>query len=309
MSWLFSRALVAASSVAIFSDGEPSAPSSSMPMPQACSWRGRTMDVLPRFPCGTTSDPLTDEPGEAALTWCLEASLARTSAPQVEAPASAARAPVSGLSSLASFARFDPATCSWRTPQCSLLGDSDRFSATWPRSGSMRSGECWERPMLAPTTSAIDSGSLLPTPTASEYGSRNNGKRGDGTTFKTTGAPSLATMARKNLWATPKKADGERGGRGDLLMQVRGIPSPSGRYRTPLASDWKGPNRSGGDSASANGLATQVGGQLNPTWVEWLMGWPLGWTAFEQSATDKFQQWRRAHGSYSALGLDGEIAI
>jgi hypothetical protein len=23
------------------------------------------------------------------------------------------------------------------------------------------------------------------------------------------------------------------------------------------------------------------GGQLNPTWVEWLMGYPLGWTALE----------------------------
>jgi hypothetical protein len=26
-------------------------------------------------------------------------------------------------------------------------------------------------------------------------------------------------------------------------------------------------------------------GQLNPTWVEWLMGYPLGWTALEDSAT------------------------
>jgi hypothetical protein len=25
-------------------------------------------------------------------------------------------------------------------------------------------------------------------------------------------------------------------------------------------------------------LATQDGGQLNQMWVEWLMGWPIGWT-------------------------------
>jgi hypothetical protein len=25
-------------------------------------------------------------------------------------------------------------------------------------------------------------------------------------------------------------------------------------------------------------LTVEVGGQLNPTWVEWLMGFPLGWT-------------------------------
>jgi hypothetical protein len=28
-----------------------------------------------------------------------------------------------------------------------------------------------------------------------------------------------------------------------------------------------------------------VGGRLNPTWVEWLMGFPLGWTDLEDSET------------------------
>lgn len=32
-------------------------------------------------------------------------------------------------------------------------------------------------------------------------------------------------------------------------------------------------------------LATSVGGQLNPTWVEWLMGFPLGWTDLNASET------------------------
>jgi hypothetical protein len=27
------------------------------------------------------------------------------------------------------------------------------------------------------------------------------------------------------------------------------------------------------------------GGKLNPTWVEWLMGFPLGWTDLEDSET------------------------
>jgi hypothetical protein len=30
-----------------------------------------------------------------------------------------------------------------------------------------------------------------------------------------------------------------------------------------------------------------IGGQLNPTWVEWLMGWPLGWTDLKPLETDK----------------------
>jgi DNA (cytosine-5)-methyltransferase 1 len=43
----------------------------------------------------------------------------------------------------------------------------------------------------------------------------------------------------------------------------------------------------------------QAGGTLNPTWVEWLMGWPLEWTACDASATDKYQQWRQQHGGCS----------
>jgi DNA (cytosine-5)-methyltransferase 1 len=57
-------------------------------------------------------------------------------------------------------------------------------------------------------------------------------------------------------------------------------------------------NRKGASKTSGDGLATQVrrrqaafakqsnvtmvvpeaSGALNPTWVEWLMGFPLGWT-------------------------------
>ena len=32
-------------------------------------------------------------------------------------------------------------------------------------------------------------------------------------------------------------------------------------------------------------LAARVGGQLNPTWVEWLMGFPTGWTDLSASET------------------------
>jgi len=42
----------------------------------------------------------------------------------------------------------------------------------------------------------------------------------------------------------------------------------------------------------------QPGGQLNPTWVEWLMGWPLGWTDLNPLAMDKFQQWCEQYGRF-----------
>ena len=37
-------------------------------------------------------------------------------------------------------------------------------------------------------------------------------------------------------------------------------------------------NHKGASKTSGDGLATVVGGKLNPTWVEWLMSFPLGWT-------------------------------
>jgi hypothetical protein len=37
---------------------------------------------------------------------------------------------------------------------------------------------------------------------------------------------------------------------------------------------------------------------LNPVWVEWLMGWPLGWTDLKPSETDRFQQWLHSHGGF-----------
>ena len=51
---------------------------------------------------------------------------------------------------------------------------------------------------------------LLPTPTQ-PYGTGQNGTRGDGTTFKQAGKPSLNTMARDNLWPTPKVPNGGQG--------------------------------------------------------------------------------------------------
>lgn len=31
------------------------------------------------------------------------------------------------------------------------------------------------------------------------------------------------------------------------------------------------------------------GGKLNPRWVEWLMGWPIGWTALDSQAMAWFR--------------------
>ena len=54
-----------------------------------------------------------------------------------------------------SFTKYSPDSCSWKTHQCSLLGDLDEFSETWPQWGLMRNGECWEQQTLAQTISGI----------------------------------------------------------------------------------------------------------------------------------------------------------
>jgi hypothetical protein len=44
--------------------------------------------------------------------------------------------------------------------------------------------------------------------------------------------------------------------------------------------------------------AEEMAGHLNPEWVEWLMGWPIGWTALEPLETARFQEWQQQHGGY-----------
>lgn len=45
-------------------------------------------------------------------------------------------------------------------------------------------------------------------------------------------------------------------------------------------------------------LATHAGGKLNPVWVEWMMGWPLGWTDLKPQGTDKFPCVQQQHGTF-----------
>jgi hypothetical protein len=61
---------------------------------------------------------------------------------------------------------------------------------------------------------------------------------------------------------------------------------------TPNARDYKGAPGQGlrdrggrGASLPATVKDLEGSGSLNPTWVEWLMGFPLGWTDLEASGT------------------------
>jgi DNA (cytosine-5)-methyltransferase 1 len=104
------------------------------------------------------------------------------------------------------------------------------------------------------------------------------------------GGDDLATAVARSMFPTPRASDGERGGRGDLIQAVRGNENKHFKmYPTPAARDYRFPNaktfaeRGGGKKGEQ--LPNAVGGALNPEWVEWLQGFPVGWTDCEPSET------------------------
>ena len=82
------------------------------------------------------------------------------------------------------------------------------------------------------------------------------------------------------LWKTPVAADGSNR---KFYRNSRGEANLSGEVKL-----WPTPRCGGSQGSSPIGvkhgdLAACVGGQLNPTWVEWLMGFPTGWTELNRS--------------------------
>ena len=305
MSWHYLLGQEAASWEADCSAGAPGALSKLIPTAAGCSWPDNETVFSNRSRSGMTSAPSTEGDGADTSTSSAAASPVRTSPAPAKGQGSKASDRASGWRWPGSFVRYDPDSHSWKTRQCLLLGGSESFSETWPKWGSMRDGECSVQSTQAPLIDEKESG-LLHTPTANEYGSCQGGSSGrEGQTNR----PSLQTMARRALWPTPRAANPwsrPSGGGGKILqeevliaegLRERGkklFPTPT----TPQSRDYKGaPGKGcqerGGHQSS---LPAEVGGKLNPPWVEWLMGWPIGWTDCEPLATDRFQQWLDSHG-------------
>jgi hypothetical protein len=87
-------------------------------------------------------------------------------------------------------------------------------------------------------------------------------------------------MARRE--ATKARVGNGNGFGMPLTVAVRMWPTPAHRdYRFPNAKPYS--ERGGGKKGEQ--LPNAVGGPLNPAWVEWLMGFPSGWTDCELSET------------------------
>ena len=284
MSWLFSRALVEEYLVENSLAGELSALWNLHPGLQAFLPNDKMTDFSRPSRYGMTFAPLTGDRGAELLTWYLEASRARTSASPEPEKALMANDPVYGQKWPASSMRYDRESRLWRTAQHSLLGGLDEFSETWPRWGLMRNGECWERPTLVPRTAANESG-LWPTPTVCG----NYNRKG----ASSTSGDGLATVVRMfpTPTATNTKANHMRGA-------DNGKPREARNYlATPTARDWRSGKASQATmDRNSRPLSEQIGGQLNPNWVEWLMGWPPGWTDLRPLVMDRCRNARQKHG-------------
>ena len=213
---------------------------------------------------------------------------AKTSATLESGPESTESDLVCGRNMPESFALFDPDSSSWKTSQRCLFGGLIEFSATWPRAGMTRSGIAFRlRPLVRLTDATAFSS--WPTPRAADC---QRGPDYGGTPGHEGGGNLLGAV---KMLPTPRASDADRGGRGDLIQAVRGntnrhFANPAKTAcETPSSRDWKGMSaaswrsRTSGDTTPT--LPDQVGGQLNPDWVEWLMGFPIGWTDLKDSET------------------------
>jgi len=152
------------------------------------------------------------------------------------------------------FANCDPEQLCWKTWQRCLLGDWTEFLGRWPRSGMMQNGIAYRLRPLVPRISGTGF-SLWPTPNSRDW----KGEPGPGWSRQV----SLPQAVR--MWPTPTSREW-KGGRKPETLKAAG--------RTPTNSLCDSVNHAEGSN-----------GQLNPTWVEWLMGFPPGWTDCEDSET------------------------
>jgi hypothetical protein len=171
-------------------------------------------------------------------------------------------------------------TSAWASTTCFL---------TWQAKATPAGRSLFQLAPSMPRTDATGFG-LLPTATAMDSrGARNmtsgrkpNSKHHDGMTL------SDFVM----LWPTPNASDSK----GPNPLDRRppcddDLPTAVARamWPTPASRDYRHPNakpfaeRGGGSKGEQ--LPNAAGGPLNPTWVEWLMGYPAGWTDCGRSET------------------------
>ena len=153
------------------------------------------------------------------------------------------------------LATYDPDTQSWRMYEDILLWEEPRSLANLPPSGMTRSGVLFPQPPWEPLTDAIGSSSW-PTPRANTAMAATITPE---SAWDEKRFPNLETVVGRRMWPTPTANDAK---------------NPYARVREFSQAVMLGESVLNHDPSTA-------GGKLNPMWVEWLMGFPLGWTDLE----------------------------
>jgi hypothetical protein len=226
---------------------------------------------------GMISEHSTGDRGADSLTLCAADSHAKTSAQPAKAQASTASEADCGERWLGWFAKWDRASCSWKTPQCSLLAGLDEFSGTWPRWGMMRNGVCWELSTPERHTDGSESG-FWPTPLSSDWNPRGPNSKQQG----------LSEVVK--MWPTPRanestesvETQNARIARGTKASKNLTAEAKRAMWPTPCASDNRDRGHVGmpaiqrrveiGKQIGLGQSVSETSVALNPDWVEWLMG-------------------------------------
>lgn len=209
----------------------------------------------------------------------------------------------SGLRCTESLASYDPDTSSWRMSLRSLDGEWVKFSETFPKSGMTRNGRLFPLPTQALPTSESESG-LWPTPNTQGFRSDGEMKllsqKARNYSEYVAMSDRAARSKRDRYYPTPTSRDWkseecsaeykqtrdkqtrDKQTRGKTLAWVVRYPTPQSGSDNPAAH-----NSVSGDFKTrlceVFGIPTT--GKLNPQWVEWLMGFPVGFTDLEPSVT------------------------
>jgi len=312
MSWLFSQALVEEYLGDIFLDGEQSVQLSGKSTQLAYCAPDKMTDFCRVSQFGMMFKPLTESLGEELLMLYQEDFLAKTFQQQEQGLELKVSDQECGKKWRESLAKLDQDSLLWKTAQCSLLEDLEQSLEIWPRWGSMRNGECFRQPMLVQITKEKEFG-FVPNNETFFHTPCTTGIDG--------GSNSRKALKKRIQWATPacyedrtsieqfqkrmelqsRTVEGA-----ELSMQVR--MNVAGLWPTPQASD----NRDRGNMSNpsiqrriAKGKQIMLSqsvdpnsGQLNPNWVEWLMGWLPGWTDLKPLEMDKCLYVQQQPGSY-----------
>jgi hypothetical protein len=246
----------------LFSDMSQFVRSSGTPTVAKSSESEPPKDGSPVCMCSRETFGCSTHPtGKAEWIASMRASLASLT-PLRESARERMTSEISGLKSSESLGKFGPGGSFWKTCRdLFLTGSSELSSVTWPSSGMMLDGRCWELTRPAPRTEG-SGGGLWPTPNTQDA-------KGAGSLKSRMEGRQMMLHQAVKMWPTPTRMD----------------------YRSQHKNGSKAFNRRMEESRGVNLVEELqrrgVIGQLNPTWVEWLMAWPLGWTVSNLWETGK----------------------